>query len=72
MNIDFSLDCLSLLALSLLKFYTLFFREKFLSAPTVFKQIRKVCSFFNYGSSYSIKPTYCRCEYYTVKEFPVD
>ncbi|XP_076617370.1 zinc finger CCHC domain-containing protein 2 isoform X1 [Chaetodon auriga] len=36
-------------------------RERFLSAPPVFKQTRKVCSFFNCDSSYSTKPTCCRC-----------
>ncbi|KAK5877232.1 hypothetical protein CesoFtcFv8_024758 [Champsocephalus esox] len=36
-------------------------REKFLSAPPVFRQTRKVCSFFNCDSSYSTKPTCCRC-----------
>ncbi|XP_042255141.1 zinc finger CCHC domain-containing protein 2 isoform X3 [Thunnus thynnus] len=36
-------------------------RERFLSAPPVFRQTRKVCSFFNCDSSYSTKPTCCRC-----------
>ncbi|KAI3355040.1 hypothetical protein L3Q82_017922 [Scortum barcoo] len=36
-------------------------RERFLSAPPVFRQTRKVCSFFNCDSSYSTKPTGCRC-----------
>ncbi|XP_040921270.1 zinc finger CCHC domain-containing protein 2 isoform X2 [Toxotes jaculatrix] len=36
-------------------------RERFLSAPPVFRQTRKVCSFFNCDSSYSAKPTSCRC-----------
>ncbi|KAK2858580.1 hypothetical protein Q5P01_003200 [Channa striata] len=36
-------------------------RERFLSAPPVFKQTRKVCSFFNCDSSHSAAPTCCRC-----------
>ncbi|XP_035523499.1 zinc finger CCHC domain-containing protein 2-like, partial [Morone saxatilis] len=36
-------------------------RERFLSAPPVFRQTRKVCSFFNCDSSYSAKPASCRC-----------
>ncbi|KAM9337235.1 zinc finger CCHC domain-containing protein 2 [Symphorus nematophorus] len=36
-------------------------RERFLSAPPVFRQTRKVCSFFNCDSTYSTKPTCCRC-----------
>nr|XP_020513672.2 LOW QUALITY PROTEIN: zinc finger CCHC domain-containing protein 2 [Labrus bergylta] len=36
-------------------------RERFLSAPPVFRQTRKVCSFFNCDSSYSSKPTCSRC-----------
>lgn len=36
-------------------------RERFLCAPPVFRQTRKVCSFFNCDSSYSTKPTCCRC-----------
>ncbi|XP_061522022.1 zinc finger CCHC domain-containing protein 2 [Phycodurus eques] len=36
-------------------------REKFLAAPPVFRQTRKVCSFFNCDSSYSTKPSNCRC-----------
>ncbi|XP_031156815.1 zinc finger CCHC domain-containing protein 2 isoform X2 [Sander lucioperca] len=36
-------------------------RERFLSAPPVFRQTRNVCSFFNCDSSYSTKPTCCRC-----------
>ncbi|XP_057680153.1 zinc finger CCHC domain-containing protein 2 [Corythoichthys intestinalis] len=36
-------------------------REKFLAAPPVFRQTRKVCSFFNCDSSYSTKPSSCRC-----------
>ncbi|XP_056220344.1 zinc finger CCHC domain-containing protein 2 isoform X1 [Seriola aureovittata] len=36
-------------------------RERFLSAPPVFRQTRKVCSFFNCDSSYSAKPSSCRC-----------
>ncbi|XP_034415819.1 zinc finger CCHC domain-containing protein 2 isoform X2 [Cyclopterus lumpus] len=36
-------------------------RERFLSAPPVFRQTRKVCSFFNCDSSYSTNPTCCRC-----------
>ncbi|XP_030612371.1 zinc finger CCHC domain-containing protein 2 [Archocentrus centrarchus] len=36
-------------------------RERFLSAPPLFRQTRKVCSFFNCDSSYSAKPTYNRC-----------
>ncbi|XP_061661504.1 zinc finger CCHC domain-containing protein 2 [Syngnathoides biaculeatus] len=36
-------------------------REKFLAAPPVFRQTRKVCSFFNCDSSYSAKPSNCRC-----------
>lgn len=49
----------SLRALNLLR---LSFREKFASAPPAFKQMRKVCGFFNCGSSYAVKPAYCRCE----------
>ncbi|XP_028288416.1 zinc finger CCHC domain-containing protein 2 [Parambassis ranga] len=36
-------------------------RERFLSAPPLFRQTRKVCSFFNCDSSYSSKRTCCRC-----------
>ncbi|XP_008302486.1 zinc finger CCHC domain-containing protein 2 isoform X2 [Stegastes partitus] len=36
-------------------------RERFLSAPPLFRQTRKVCSFFNCDSSYSTKPSCCRC-----------
>ncbi|XP_023152327.1 zinc finger CCHC domain-containing protein 2 [Amphiprion ocellaris] len=36
-------------------------RERFLSAPSLFRQTRKVCSFFNCDSSYSTKHPYCRC-----------
>ncbi|KAM3593110.1 uncharacterized protein V6R79_006377 [Siganus canaliculatus] len=36
-------------------------REKFLSAPPVFRQTGKVCTFFNCDSNYSIKYTGCRC-----------
>ncbi|CAJ1081948.1 zinc finger CCHC domain-containing protein 2 [Xyrichtys novacula] len=36
-------------------------RERFLSAPPVFRQTRKVCSFFNCDSSYSSKRNSCRC-----------
>ncbi|XP_069368585.1 zinc finger CCHC domain-containing protein 2 isoform X2 [Paralichthys olivaceus] len=36
-------------------------RERFLSAPPVFRQTRKVCSFFNCDSTYSAKPSTCRC-----------
>ncbi|XP_075934009.1 zinc finger CCHC domain-containing protein 2 isoform X2 [Anarhichas minor] len=36
-------------------------RERFLSAPPVFRQTRKVCSFFNCDSSYSTSPPCCRC-----------
>ncbi|XP_077410398.1 zinc finger CCHC domain-containing protein 2 isoform X2 [Vanacampus margaritifer] len=36
-------------------------REKFLAAPPIFRQSRKVCSFFNRDSSYSTKPSSCRC-----------
>ncbi|XP_068199721.1 zinc finger CCHC domain-containing protein 2 isoform X2 [Antennarius striatus] len=36
-------------------------REKFLSAPPVFRQTRKVCSFFTCDSSYSTPSTCCRC-----------
>uniref|UniRef100_A0A3Q3J5E8 Zinc finger, CCHC domain containing 2 n=1 Tax=Monopterus albus TaxID=43700 RepID=A0A3Q3J5E8_MONAL len=36
-------------------------REMFLSAPLVFRQSRKVCSFFSCDSSYSAKPTCCPC-----------
>lgn len=38
-------------------------RERFLSAPPLFRQARKVCSFFNCDSSYAAKPTCSRCEY---------
>lgn len=47
------------------------FRERFLSAPPVFRQTRNVCSFFNCDSSYSTKPTCCRCEYQTNASFPL-
>lgn len=36
-------------------------RERFLSAPPLFRKTRKVCSFFNCDSSYSMKPACCRC-----------
>ncbi|KAM8823499.1 zinc finger CCHC domain-containing protein 2 isoform 2-T2 [Spinachia spinachia] len=36
-------------------------RERFLSAPLVVRQTRKVCSFFNRGSGYSSNPPRCRC-----------
>ncbi|XP_029385054.1 zinc finger CCHC domain-containing protein 2 isoform X2 [Echeneis naucrates] len=36
-------------------------RERFLSAPPVFRQTRKVCSFFNCDSTYSAKPASSRC-----------
>ncbi|XP_077364503.1 zinc finger CCHC domain-containing protein 2 isoform X2 [Festucalex cinctus] len=36
-------------------------REKFLAAPPIFRQTRKVCSFFNRDSSYSTKPSSCCC-----------
>ncbi|XP_039903016.1 zinc finger CCHC domain-containing protein 2 isoform X3 [Simochromis diagramma] len=36
-------------------------RERFLSAPPLFRQTRKVCSFFNCDSSYAAKPTCSRC-----------
>nr|XP_046226600.1 zinc finger CCHC domain-containing protein 2 isoform X2 [Scatophagus argus] len=36
-------------------------RARFLSAPPIFRQTRKVCSFFNCDSSYSTKPNCCRC-----------
>lgn len=36
-------------------------RERFLSAPPLFRKTRKVCSFFNCDSSYSMKPSCCRC-----------
>ncbi|XP_074549251.1 zinc finger CCHC domain-containing protein 2 isoform X2 [Halichoeres trimaculatus] len=36
-------------------------RERFLSAPPVFRQTRKVCNFFNCDSSYSSKCGSCRC-----------
>ncbi|KAM4533805.1 zinc finger CCHC domain-containing protein 2 isoform 2-T2 [Odontesthes bonariensis] len=36
-------------------------RERFLSAPPLFRQTRKVCSFFNCDSSYPSKPACCRC-----------
>ncbi|KAG7218564.1 hypothetical protein INR49_020188, partial [Caranx melampygus] len=36
-------------------------RERFLSAPPLFRQTRKVCIFFNCDSSYSAKPSSCRC-----------
>lgn len=44
-------------------------RERFLSAPPVFRQTRKVCSFFNCDSTYSTKPAGCRCEYQTVGKY---
>ncbi|XP_029985861.1 zinc finger CCHC domain-containing protein 2 isoform X2 [Sphaeramia orbicularis] len=46
-------------------------RERFLSAPPVFRQTRKVCTFFNCGSSYSTKPSCCRC-HCPRKSFPGD
>ncbi|XP_037135537.1 zinc finger CCHC domain-containing protein 2 isoform X1 [Syngnathus acus] len=36
-------------------------REKFLAAPPIFRQTKRVCSFFNCDSSYSTKPSSCRC-----------
>ncbi|KAF7651663.1 hypothetical protein LDENG_00107380 [Lucifuga dentata] len=36
-------------------------RERFLSAPPLFRQTRKVCSFFRCDSRYSSKPACCRC-----------
>ncbi|XP_051910132.1 zinc finger CCHC domain-containing protein 2 isoform X2 [Hippocampus zosterae] len=36
-------------------------REKFLAAPPIFRQTRKVCMFFNCESAYSTKPSSCRC-----------
>lgn len=46
-------------------------REWFLLAPPVFRQTRKVCSFFNCGSSYSTTPSCCRC-HCPRKSFPAD
>ncbi|CAG5895706.1 unnamed protein product [Menidia menidia] len=36
-------------------------REQFLSAPPLFRQTRKVCSFFTCDSSYPSKAACCRC-----------
>ncbi|KAM6900488.1 LOW QUALITY PROTEIN: zinc finger CCHC domain-containing protein 2 [Xenentodon cancila] len=36
-------------------------RERFLSAPPFFRKTKKVCRFFNSDSTYSSKPTCCRC-----------
>ncbi|XP_029004810.1 zinc finger CCHC domain-containing protein 2 isoform X2 [Betta splendens] len=36
-------------------------RERFLSAPPAFRQTRRLCSFFKCDSTYSSKPTCCRC-----------
>nr|XP_061821725.1 zinc finger CCHC domain-containing protein 2-like isoform X2 [Nerophis lumbriciformis] len=44
-------------------------REKFLAAPPVFRQARKVCSFFNCDSSYSTKLSCCRCNSQLGKNF---
>uniref|UniRef100_A0A8D2ZS14 Uncharacterized protein n=1 Tax=Scophthalmus maximus TaxID=52904 RepID=A0A8D2ZS14_SCOMX len=41
-------------------------RERFLSAPPIFRQTRKVCSFFNCDSA---KPTSCRCNCQLGKAF---
>nr|XP_057916135.1 zinc finger CCHC domain-containing protein 2 [Doryrhamphus excisus] len=47
-------------------------REKFLAAPPVFRQTRKVCSFFNCDSSYSTKVSCCRCNSQMGKNFQGD
>ncbi|XP_054621990.1 zinc finger CCHC domain-containing protein 2 [Dunckerocampus dactyliophorus] len=47
-------------------------REKFLAAPPVFRQTRKVCSFFNCDSSYSTKLSCCRCNSQMGKNFQGD
>ncbi|XP_077591703.1 zinc finger CCHC domain-containing protein 2 isoform X2 [Stigmatopora nigra] len=47
-------------------------REKFLAAPPVFRQSRKVCSFFNCDSSYSTKPSGCRCNCQLGKSLQAD
>ncbi|KAG7526339.1 zinc finger CCHC domain-containing protein 2 isoform X2 [Solea senegalensis] len=47
-------------------------RERFLSAPPVFRQTRKVCSFFNCDSSYSVKPSSCRCNCQLTKVYQGD
>ncbi|TKS88058.1 Zinc finger CCHC domain-containing protein 2 [Collichthys lucidus] len=47
-------------------------RERFLSAPPVFRQTRKVCSFFNCDSTYSTKPAGCRCNCQLGKAYPGD
>ncbi|XP_041669827.1 zinc finger CCHC domain-containing protein 2 [Cheilinus undulatus] len=47
-------------------------RERFLSAPPVFRQTRKVCSFFNCDSTYSSKPTCSRCNWQLGKAYQGD
>ncbi|CAN9506199.1 unnamed protein product [Ophioblennius macclurei] len=47
-------------------------REHFLSAPPLFRKTRKVCSFFNSDSSYSVKPACCRCNCQTAPPYQTD
>ncbi|XP_047423740.1 zinc finger CCHC domain-containing protein 2 isoform X2 [Mugil cephalus] len=47
-------------------------RERFLSAPPLFRQTRNACIFFNSDSSYSTRPTCCRCNCQAGKAYQGD
>lgn len=47
-------------------------REKLLSAPQVFRQTRKVCSFFRCDSSYSSSPLCSRCSHVPLGSYKED
>lgn len=57
-----SFDVLAPLLKCLFSTSSSLYRERFRSAPPVFRQTRKVCSFFSCDSSYSTKPSSCRCK----------
>ncbi|XP_015232995.1 PREDICTED: zinc finger CCHC domain-containing protein 2 isoform X1 [Cyprinodon variegatus] len=47
-------------------------RERFLSAPPLFRQTRKVCSFFNCDSAHSSRPACSRCNLQPGKAYQPD